>query len=112
MAKIVTEHIHLAYEVAEQHCLQQMSKEKAVHQLVLSGMNAASAEMYVNFYTSLRDGKISKRTVSVEAIDYFLTQIWVTKGADALYLALKTLRAHLDYYEEVTEQMMVSKRAV
>ena len=93
MAKIVTEHIHLAYEVAEQHCLQQMSKEKAVHQLVLSGMNAASAEMKENAGADFR-----KKTIA-RVYSHYCARLKESNALDFDDILLLTVKIFEDFPE-------------
>jgi 5-methylcytosine-specific restriction enzyme A len=91
-----------AFEAAERcfadRALANYEQEKLHMEL---GLNVVSANAYINNYKHMRHGDVYKRAMNGYSTEYFLTQISNRNGDAALSLALKSVRAHIKYYENL-----------
>ncbi|AUZ04699.2 MULTISPECIES: hypothetical protein [Vitreoscilla] len=99
MGKILTEHIHLAYELGKKVFSKYMTLTQAASELVHIGMNKKSAEMYVTFYLCLRRGSVATRDINLEALNYFLNRILQEETTENFAVAMKSFKSHIDWYE-------------
>ena len=62
-------------------------------------MNRTSAVHYINAYKCMRLGKVYKPAMNKDATKYFLEKIYQEEGKVELEKALRSVFAHLKYYE-------------
>lgn len=102
MTKITTDQIKAAYEVASAVYDDKLSASDGVQRLHLEHeLNRGSARDLIDNYRWLLLGREFHRTLSLEAVDYFLRQIDAERGAVSLDNAIAAVYAHLDYYTKL-----------
>ncbi|WP_321951641.1 HNH endonuclease [Burkholderia cenocepacia] len=99
MTKITTDQIKAACEVASAVFDGDVSTPEGAQRLNENhGLNLGSARDFIENYRRLMEGREFQRTLSLEAMDYFLHRIEVDRGAAAVDNAIAAAYAHLDYY--------------
>jgi 5-methylcytosine-specific restriction enzyme A len=99
MGKISTSQINAAYDLARQVQSAKSTEDAAICSLERDhGMNATSATIYVRNLGLMLEGKILKRTMSAPSFAIYLDRISEDYGCQVLARALKSTRAHVDYY--------------
>jgi len=107
--KITKEATHKIFDLAKQVFNGNMKKEEVkslaeIEQL----MSRASAVFYVDIYAHLRKGIAYKKTMNHYSTEYFLRSIHTELGNKALSMALISVNAHLNYYNEQGKGQQVS----
>lgn len=98
--KITTEQINAAFDVARQVYLGELKASRGATLLEQKhGLNINSATALIRDYRHLREGECYRRTLSTPAADIYLERILREDGADALAPAIKSVWAHIEYYE-------------
>ena len=75
-------------------------------------LNAATAGDFIYDYKQLMAGKVFHRAMSAPAMRYFIQQISIKHGQQALSRALASLQAHIQYYEGHYKTTLHKMRAV
>ncbi len=102
--KITTEMTQAAYSSAKDVYHKKVSKNDAVNRLKKNyNMNKASASNYIENFKRLMNGNRYARTHSIDATDYILTHILSDYGVDGLRNAIRAVKEHVDYYEELVK---------
>jgi 5-methylcytosine-specific restriction protein A len=60
-----------------------------------------SAKDYIRNYNHIRNGEEYKRTMNGTATEYYLENIFKDDGYNALQIALKSVKLHIDYQENI-----------
>lgn len=110
MANIDINMIEQFFRVAQKFHEKEMSLADCLLTLERQGVDTKSASGYIYVYSNLVSGKLFTRTINAMATEYFLTEIFKTKGLNVLNNALLSLSLHIDYYENKTNTN-VKKRA-
>lgn len=76
------------------------------------GLNVNSAKDYINDFKYMMKGVVFQRAMSAPAVDYFFSQIGIDFGAEALVLAITSVRKHITYYEDLKNTNLSKLRAV
>jgi 5-methylcytosine-specific restriction protein A len=77
-----------------------------------SGLNRASARIFINDYRHLIRGERFRRTMSVGAMRYFMERIFFDNGPEVRRNAVQALEAHIAYYERDAEGSARGMRAL
>ncbi|MCT7308640.1 HNH endonuclease [Ralstonia wenshanensis] len=100
--KITADQIRAAYEVASKVFDGELSATEGAQWLhEEQSLNLGSSRDFINNYRCLLAGRVFHRTLSLEAIDYFLRRIEADRGAEAIDMAIAAVYAHLDYYSKL-----------
>ena len=111
--KITHEQVVAAYETAKQVFAGEIKRADGIRVLVSQhGLNEATAGDFIYDYRKLVEGKEFHRAMSASAMRYFISQIEAERGQQGLVSAIASLRAHIDYYEEISQSTMHSLRNV
>ncbi|MDK9704300.1 MAG: HNH endonuclease [Sulfuritalea sp.] len=102
MATITLTHIKTAFDRAADVFDGKVSAAVAAKQLNLNtGLNESSAKDFFAQYRRMLQGEVFKRSLSAEALQYFLPRILATRGRDAADRALSATWQHIAYYESL-----------
>jgi 5-methylcytosine-specific restriction protein A len=112
MKRIPLEHISLAYDLAKGIYLDLLTRQEAIDRVKESGMNVGSANIYFHIYQHLIDGQTFTGTISAESFDYYLKKIQLEDGHDQLSTALKALKLHIEYFENIEGIQMVKVKRI
>ncbi|MDF2383077.1 HNH endonuclease [Nostoc ellipsosporum NOK] len=97
--KITPEDTAEAYAVAKRVIFGELAEAEGVAELVTTrDMNPASASDQIRNLRQMLTGKAFHRTLSAYSIRYYLEHIEVDFGASAMATALRSVRAHIEYY--------------
>jgi 5-methylcytosine-specific restriction enzyme A len=77
-----------------------------------TGLNASSARDFFAQYRRMLAGEVFKRSLSAEALAYFLSAIQESKGREAAESALTATWKHIAYYESLDGTHLNRLRAV
>lgn len=99
MALITIENYHDCYDYGCRVSKGDMTIAEAVDCMSALGMNAKSARPYITCVEKMKNGEAYQSTVKMDAVTYFLTQIYEESGVDGLKKALNSLKGHLEYQE-------------
>lgn len=79
-----------------------ISRDDALDELEYKhGMSRGSASDYIQGFKYMMTGRVYKRTFNTEATDFFLEKIFLDYGIYFLELALKAVKQHIEYYNEL-----------
>lgn len=112
MAKITTEQISESFIIAKNIYDGKITHKNGLDKLVKFGMNRNSASDYVYNYQCMVEGKLMTRNANAFGTEYFLQKIYENGGSAKLQNALISLSLHLDYYEQVSNTNVVSRRKI
>lgn len=102
MATITLTHIKAAFDRAADVFDGKVSPAVAAKQLNSDiGLNESSAKDFFAQYRRMLQGEVFKRSLSAEALQYFLPRILATRGRDAADRALSATWKHIAYYESL-----------
>jgi 5-methylcytosine-specific restriction protein A len=62
-------------------------------------LNITSARDFIYDYKQMMYGRVFHRAMSASAMEYFLSEIHVEHGKDALSLAIEAVQLHIEYFE-------------
>lgn len=113
--KITKELAHKAYELSKDVFAKNNIKTQtqAVDELVRKKrMNRNSATDYIQNFKHLMKGQKFSRTLNAYSMDYFLENIYVDFGHEALSKSLRALKGHIRYYEEQSSSTMHKMRDI
>ncbi len=100
--KVTKELIHIAYEVAVNVYQGKLTRKEGIDKIVADGrMNHNSAADYIHNLKRLLEGDKFTRTLNSYAMDYYLQNINLNFGKRGLSNALKALKSHITYYENL-----------
>lgn len=89
----------VAYETAKKIYSGNLGRAEARDEIVkLTGMNAGSAGDYITDFLSMMAGEAYKRTLNEYTTRYFIKNIELDYGRDALQKALSACKQHAEYY--------------
>jgi len=110
---ITTRQVEAAYAVANRVFDREITIEVGANELHgIHGLNQTSAIQYINGFASMLRGKVFKRSMNIQATDYFLTRIAEERGQPALKAALASLELHISYYEGLRQEHLPGLRAL
>lgn len=112
MANIDINMIEQFFRVAQKFHEKEMSLADCLLTLERQGVDTKSASGYIYVYSNLVSGKLFTRTINAMATEYFLTEIFKTKGLNVLNNALLSLSLHIDYYENKTNTNVKKGREI
>lgn len=102
MAAITLRQIEAAFQLAADVFDGKMAPGGAAKQLHSStGLNLSSSRDFVSQYRHMLKGEVFKRSLSAEALKYFLAKILDTRGPAAAERALVATWKHIAYYESL-----------
>ncbi len=111
MAKITKKQIEESYKLGRKVYEGKVSRKEATFSLTQEyGMNGDTAGIYINSIGNLLNGQILKRTLSLEAAEYFLIRIEKDYNQSKLKDALLAIDAHITYLEEKTNTRVIKLR--
>ena len=100
--KISTTMIEQVYIYAREIYNNNIEVDQAVKLLVNDYKWAeGSARGYINVYNNIRNGEKYTWTINGNATDYYLKNIYKDDGYNALQIALKSVKLHIDYQENI-----------
>ncbi len=99
--KISSSIISKAYDVAQKVYEKKISLTEGAKILSTEGLNTNSAKDYINNFRYLIDGKRFTRTLNAESMKYYFAKIKKEYNHDVLNNAVKSLGAHIEYYEGI-----------
>jgi len=77
-----------------------------------TGLNTSSARDFFAQYRRMLEGAVFKRSLSAEALEYFLPNLLTTKGQVAAHSALSATWKHIAYYEALDGTNLHKLRSV
>ncbi|KIA98517.1 hypothetical protein OA88_20505 [Flavobacterium sp. JRM] len=104
--KITQEKFPLIYRISKKIYEKNIDKKIGKEILCSNGMNAASAEMYINCFKHMRDGTNFTRTINAPAIQYYLENIYIDYDQIGLKNALLSLMKHIVYEKRVESSLL------
>lgn len=100
MMAITTEMIEAAYSHGKKVHHKQMDIKDAIKAVADEyHMNPASADFYIKSLRDMMRGQVFKKTINMEATEYYLKNIREDYGNDGLKKALTSIDLHINYYE-------------
>jgi len=100
--EITNAQIHEAYVQAKHVYTGDVSLTEARDKVVeKTGMNGGSAQGYINTFQKIMEGSGYTRTINAYGTNYYLENIKIDYGTDALLTAIASVKKHLEYYEGV-----------
>ena len=113
MPSITLSHIQAAFAAAAAVFDGTIAPGAAAHNLHQeTGLNTSSARDFFAQYRRMLEGAVFKRSLSAEALDYFLPNIQKTRGQEAAHNALSATWQHIAYYESLDGTNLHKLRAV
>lgn len=113
MAKISLKQIKAAYALASQVNDGQLKREAAAaHLHEQHDLNINSARDFITQYRSMIRGVEFKRSLSAEALRYFLAQILQERGREASENAITAVRKHIKYFERIEKSQLLKLRSI
>lgn len=101
MNKITDIQISTCYKYAKSVYSKGLTLEQANNAISEeTGMTSASAEMYIQVFNKMMEGKVYKRTINAAATKYYLDQISLEYGYDYLRKAISAVEQHIDSYKK------------
>lgn len=88
-----------AYKVGLERHDGKIGLTEAVRRLEGTGLEETSARILAGNVSYLLKGEVYKRAISIPATDDYLTWIRRDRGDAALENALRSVRAHIEYYQ-------------
>ena len=108
--KITSQMIVAAYKVSKEVHGGSLTISEAKDKIHKStGMKINSAQDYIKNFFAMMGGHVYHRTMSINATDYFLRQIYADYGVDQFKLAVSATQKHIEYYESVSESSSYKK---
>ena len=77
-----------------------------------TGLNTSSARDFFAQYRRMLEGAVFKRSLSAEAVAYFLPNLLTTRGQEAAHNALSATWRHIAYYEALDGTNLHKLRSV
>jgi 5-methylcytosine-specific restriction enzyme A len=100
MAKITVQMITNSFDIGKRFYDGNISLTNGIGILTNMGMNEHSARYYIYNVGYLIEGKSFTRTMSIDAITYYLNKIHSTYGTDGFLNALHSITKHIEYYQK------------
>lgn len=101
--KITSQMIVAAYRVSKEVYRGSLTPSEAKDKIHKStGMKINSAQDYIKIFIAMMNGDVYHRTMSTNATDYVLRQIYADYGVDQFKLAVSATQKHIEYYESVS----------
>ncbi|AXT50367.1 hypothetical protein D1818_05815 [Aquimarina sp. BL5] len=111
--KVTKELVHVAYEVAVNVYQGKLTRKEGIDKIAGNGrMNSNSAADYIHNLKRLLDGEKFTRTLNSYSMDYYLKNIHLNYGKRGISNALKALKLHITYYENLQKITMHSMREI
>lgn len=111
--KIPNELTPLAYELSKKVFEGKLTFKEGQEELVGDNrMNPNSAADYINNFRCMVEGKRFTRTNNAYSMEYFFDNIYKDYGSPGLSNALKALRLHIEYYEDIQKVVMHKMRDI
>lgn len=111
--KIPNELTPLAYELSKKVFEGKLTFKEGQQELVGDNrMNPNSAADYINNFRCMVEGKRFTRTNNAYSMEYFFDNIYKDYGSPGLSNALKALRLHIEYYEDIQKVVMHKMRDI
>jgi 5-methylcytosine-specific restriction protein A len=102
MATITLGQIKAAFDCAADVFDRKISPSDAAKQLNLdTGLNEGSAKDFFVQYRLMLQGEVFKRSLSAKALEYFLQEIFASRGREAAERALYATWLHINYYDSL-----------
>ena len=100
--KINDKMIEQVYICAKKYYTNAIEVEEAVEYLSKEyKWDKGSAKGYINVYNNMRNGEKYTWTINGNATKYYLENIYKDNGYNALQIALKSVKLHIDYQENI-----------
>jgi len=100
--KINDKMIEQVYICAKKYYINEIEIEEAVEYLSKEyKWDKGSAKGYINVYNNMRNGEKYTWTINGNATKYYLENIYKDNGYSALQIALKSVKLHIDYQENI-----------
>lgn len=112
MPKIGNKEIISLFEIGKKFHEKKLSLKNATETLEKQGIKKSSAVDYIYNYSNLIEGKVFTRRINVPYTEYFLKEIFNTKGEQYLHKALQSLSLHIDYYESITNTKVKKQKEI
>ena len=82
-------------------------KQEAIRKLYKdTGMNANSANYYIEAFLAMMNGRTYQKTINYKAHRYFLEKIETDFGKESLEKALLSVKKHIVFYEETENKTL------
>jgi 5-methylcytosine-specific restriction protein A len=102
MMKINDKMIEQVYIYAKKYYINEIELEKAVEYLSKEyKWDKGSAKGYIKVYKNMRNGERYTWVINGNATKYYLENIYKDNGYSALQIALKSVKLHIDYQENI-----------
>lgn len=112
MPKITNNQIIKSFDIAKEIYNGNITQKNGLDELVLFGMNRNSASDYIYNYQCMMIGKLMTRNSNTFGTEYYLDKIFENGGEHSLQKALISLSLHLDYYEEISNTKVITRRKI
>ncbi|MGL1902543.1 MAG: HNH endonuclease [Fibrobacterales bacterium] len=104
MPEITKEQIHKAYELGKCVFQNKLSAKDAVKSLSNEhDMNSSSAQIYIQNFLYMIEGKKYTRNINLYATDFYLESIRNDFGVLKKIIALEAVKLHVNYYKDVVD---------
>lgn len=100
MTKITKLMIEYSFKIGRKYYDENIPLTKGIEILTNMGMNEHSARYYIYNVGYLIEGKSFTRTMSIDAIIYYLNGIRSMYGTDGFLKALHSITKHIEYYQK------------
>lgn len=100
MKKTKKEIFVIAYEESNKLYKGIIDEDRAIRNIELSGWKRVNAIFTFSIFNALMEGRAYKRKMPILQTDIFLNNIFNDYGKEGLKVALKSVKEHLDYYDD------------
>ncbi len=101
MPKMTDREFEACYEVGKRFHANEISREDGIIELVDGyQMNKNSAEMYMQFFKYMMNGKKYTQSINMNGLIYYLDNVLNEYGEEQLKIFLQGLELHIKYRQE------------
>lgn len=100
---ITEELVKKSYEISKKVYSGEVTKQKAINELVENGMNAGSAHIYITCFIKMMQGDVYKRYPTRFATEYFILNIKKDYGDEAYKKAISAFEKNIEYLTNVSK---------